>query len=75
MNFSKHDVLLALYCFISFLGVVLIGFAWYCWRQAQTAEEPISFWLAAIILLIVGAALILFGLETYVFRDDPDVWR
>ncbi len=75
MNFSYRDVLMVLYCGIAILGVVFLGFSWYCWKLSIMAEEPVSYWIASIVLLIVGIALIMFGLETYIFRDDPDVWR
>ncbi len=52
----------------------MIGFSWYVWKQSKTAVEPVSYWAAAIVLLIMGIVLIMFGIETYLFRDDPDVW-
>jgi uncharacterized membrane protein len=74
VNFSNRDVLTVFYCFITILGLILLGFSWYVWRQSLTAAEPVSYCLAAIVLLIMGIALIMFGIETYIFRDDPDVW-
>lgn len=75
MNFSNRDLLTVFYCFITILGLILLVFSWYIWKQSQTAVEPVSYWLAAIVLLIMGIVLIMFGIETYIFRDDPDVWR
>jgi len=74
MNFSNRDLLTALYCFIAILGLILIGFAWYVWAQSEAAQEPFSYWVTAIVLLIVGIVLVMFGIETYIVRDDPDVW-
>lgn len=73
MNY--RDLLTVFYGFITILGVILLGFSWYCWSQSLTATAPISYWLAAGILFIMGIVLIMFGIETYLFRDDPDVWR
>ena len=75
MNFSNRDILTVFYSFITILGLILLAFSWYLWKQSQAAAEPVSFWLAAIILLVMGIVLIMFGIETYIFRDDPDVWR
>ena len=74
MNFSNRDLLMALYCSITILGLLLLGFAWYVWRQSETAAEPFSYWVAAIVLFVVGIVMIIFGVETYIERDDPDVW-
>jgi hypothetical protein len=59
---------------MTILGLILIGFSWSIWNQSKTAAEPLSYWLAAIVFLIIGIGLILFGIETYWFRDDPDIW-
>ncbi len=74
MNFSNRDLLMTLYCGITILGVVLLVFAWYVWKQSEIAAEPLSYWIASVVLFIVGIALIMFGIETYIERDDPDVW-
>ncbi len=75
MNFSNRDILTIFYCAIAISGLILLAFAWYIWKQSETAAEPISYWLAAIVLAIVGVVLIMFAIETFLFRDDPDVWR
>lgn len=31
--------------------------------------------IVGLILFITGGACIMFGIETYLLRDDPDVWR
>jgi uncharacterized membrane protein len=74
MHFSNRDLLMTLYCFITIVGIILLVFAWYVWQQSETAQEPFSYWIAAIVLFIVGIVLIMFGIETYIERDDPDVW-
>ena len=73
MNFSVTDIKTILFAGQVLSGIVLMGIGWFVWQQANRAQEPISYWLTAIILAVVGIVLIIFGAETYLRHDDPDV--
>lgn len=75
MRFSYHDLKMALYCSMTVLGAVLIAFAAYIFRRGQADLDPFAYTLPAIILAIVGFFCLLFGVETFILRDDSDIWQ
>jgi hypothetical protein len=37
--------------------------------------DPLGNGISGLVLLLVGIGLIIFGVETYLLRDDPDIFR
>ena len=72
MYFSYQDYKRALYVFETLVGVFLIGVAVYI---LDNCEINISCLFSGIVLVLVGCACILFGIEACYFREDPDIWR
>ncbi len=71
--FSYSDLKRALYAFECLLGVLLL---WLAFQLALTpSEDAIVYLLPSAILGAVGWACVMFALEAYWFRDDPDIWR
>ncbi len=75
MRLSYHDLKVALYCSMTVLGAVLMAFAAYMFRRGQSDLDPFTYTLPAIILAMVGFFCLVFGIETYLLRDDPEIWQ
>lgn len=73
LNYAELKKLL--YALETFTGLVFLFFSWVLIQCAHNAQEPISYLVSALVLFVVGLLCILFGVEAYFFRDDPDVWR
>jgi len=73
--FSYRNLKEALYVMHVLLGVSLIIAAVVLFNTTASATEPICYTLPAIVLVIVGVGCVFFGVETYLLRDDPDIWR
>ncbi len=75
MNISIHELKKALFVLQILIGIFLIGVSIYLFQSADLEAEPISQLLTGIILLVVGICSTFFGVETYLLRDDPEIWR
>ena len=75
MNFSTIDIKTLLFFGQILAGIILVGIAWFVWQQENSTLDPISNWLTAVILVIVGITQVIFGAETYLRHDDPDVGK
>ncbi len=73
--FSYPKLKLMVYVAETVLGIVLLGISWYSFQQSVYSVNPFVIIVPAIILLAVGCLCILFGVETYFLKDDPDIWR
>lgn len=73
--FNYKEMKLAVYCLETAIGALMIVAAFVFFDQANSAIEPITYAAPALVLLAVGIFCLLFGIETYCLRDDPDVWR
>ncbi|HEY9715727.1 MAG TPA: hypothetical protein V6C72_19800, partial [Chroococcales cyanobacterium] len=65
----------ALYIAEFLMGLVCIGAALVFIQQASSEFDPIVKLFPGLVLLIVGLICLIFGIETFFFRDDPDIWR
>ncbi len=74
MDFKDQDIWRALYAALVIAGVGLLGFAYYIFRLAAHDSDPWRYVLPGIVLLVGGFACGLFGVQMFVFRDDPDIW-
>lgn len=71
--FSYTELKKALYSLQGALGVFLL---WLAYRAATTPTEHVLFeLLLSVILAGVGWACVMFAIESFFFRDDPDIWR
>ena len=75
MPFSYHDLKKFLYIGLTAMGVLLICASWHCINIARTTFDGASHEITAVVLLAVGSACLLFGFETYLLKEDPDIWR
>ncbi len=73
--FSYRNLKLMIYIGEALLGLVLIGISAYLWKIQEISNDPLTLIIPAIIILLVGVFCVLFGVETYFFKDDPDIWR
>ena len=73
--FNYSEMKLALYGLETVLGVLLVIAALVFFGQSQSAQEPITYLFPAVVLMCVGFICVLFGIETYLMREDPDIWR
>ena len=72
MNFL-HDLKEAQYIWQSLMGLSWIAFALYmfCKPDANLICDTVP----AIFMLITGSVCVFFGVEAYLLRDDPEIWR
>lgn len=75
MFLSYHELKELIYIGEAALGVVFIGASMYQLHISAAAMNPISHIATALILLVVGVGCVFFGVETYLLREDPDIWR
>lgn len=64
-----------LYIGMTLTGIILVGVAAFETRACFSADEGIIHALTALISFLMGSVCVFFGLETYILRDDPDIWR
>lgn len=72
---SYHELKKFIYIGLTALGVLFLVFSWHCFNVARAGSGDFSEGLTALILLVVGSGCLLFGIETYLLQDDPDIWR
>jgi len=72
---SYRNLKEAVYIMLVLLGVMLIIAAVVLFNTTSFATEPICYILPGTIVMIVGIICVFFGVETYLLRDDPDIWR
>jgi predicted phage tail protein len=75
MNFSYHEMKEALYILQSVLGVLLIIISITLFNTGGGVLHPICNVVPAVVLMVIGSSCVFFGVETYLLRDDPDIWR
>jgi hypothetical protein len=73
--FSYHELKKLIYEVETGLGIVAFVAAWFLTRNPVTASTPVCAMLPATVLVLSGFICLLFGLTTYLLRDDPDIWR
>lgn len=73
--FTYREMKLAIYCFEVAMGAFLIVVGIIIMKDAATAPAPIVYMIPSMASIFVGLFLLLFGFDTYLLRDDPDIWR
>jgi len=75
MNISTHDLKEALYIVQTILGFLCVGLALFMLQSSGGLIDSICSIISGLILLCVGIFALFFGLETFLLRDDADIWR
>lgn len=75
MIITTHDLKEALYIAQTILGFLCVGLALFVLQSSAGQIDSICSIISGLILLVVGIFAIFFGLETYLLRDDADIWR
>jgi uncharacterized membrane protein len=75
MHISYHDIKKALYLIMTMVGLFFIGLSVYLFNTCGAEMEPASYILTAMVTFVVGIICVLFGVDTYLLRDEPDIWR
>lgn len=69
---SYHELKRLIFVLETLLGMFLTAIAWWLLSPPGT---PIVSAVVGIIIGITGLAGVLFGVTTFIIRNDPDVWR
>ena len=75
MYLSYTDLKKILYVMGAVCGLVMIVFSVYLLGIARAAADPLGYYIPALILFVVGIGCVFFGVETYILRNEPDIWR
>ncbi len=75
MHFGFQHLKKIIILFLPLFGLFVIVISTMWMNRVDTAVEPLTYLVPAVILFIVGLGCVFFGLETYLLRDDPDIWR
>lgn len=63
----------AIYLVMLFLGAVWLTMSVSLFMKPFA--NPLSDYIPAWALLVAGVACIYFGIESYLLREDPEIWR
>ncbi|PWT98649.1 MAG: hypothetical protein C5B53_06485 [Candidatus Melainabacteria bacterium] len=74
MNFSLHDLKESLYILETLFGVILLVLAYLSLKLAWTGPDGLFYVVPGLVLFCMGIACLLFGIESVILRDDPDIW-
>ena len=73
--FSVQILKRLLYLCEAFFGLFLCCLSLYMVATADQSLLPIVYEMPAAISMLVGLACILFGVDTLMLSEDPDIWR
>ncbi|MBY0548937.1 MAG: hypothetical protein K2W95_16820 [Candidatus Obscuribacterales bacterium] len=73
--FSIFELKKLIYIIETALGVIAAAVAVNLFCSAHSSPAPALLIVPAGVLFVVSIGTILFGLVTYLIRDDEDVWR
>ena len=72
MNYL-HRLKEAQYIVQTLMGLSWLGFAIYLFCKPDA--DLICDTIPAIFMIITGSVCVFFGIEAYLLRDDPEIWR
>lgn len=75
MHFTYHEVKESLYITETLFGTMTMAAAVHFGNLMKFAPDPLAYLIPAVILAIVGIVCLVFGVWTYHFKDDPDLWH
>ena len=71
---SYQDLKKVLYILQTILGIAMVILSNRLWIAATTNGDPVNE-IAALGLFVAGLMCTVFGIMTYLLRQDPDIWR
>jgi hypothetical protein len=74
MNFSLLELKESLYVIETLFGVFLLVLAYSTLRMAFNTCDCLYYLIPGLALLVVSGACIMFGIEAFILRDDPEIW-
>lgn len=74
MQLRYYELKEIIYIAETLLGVLLLLTSAWQYKLAAAVVQPASHVISAIILFVVGVICIFFGVETFLLRDDPEIW-
>ena len=75
MYFDMHDVKFAMYWMLGIMGVIMLCLALYEQNAAEVSADPVSYTISIAVLGLVGCGMLFFCLETFLLRNEDDIWR
>jgi hypothetical protein len=75
MFLRYYELKKMLYFAQAIMGVLLVLGGVYEYGKIDTASPNLTNYLTGLICMFSGGALIFFAVETYLLRDDSDIWR
>lgn len=75
MKISMHDLKEAMYIVQTMFGFILLALGIYVLQTSRSSEDFATSLIMGSILAVVGVGTLFFGLETYILKDDEDIWR
>lgn len=74
MNFSLHDLKESLYVLETLFGIILLILAYFTLKLAWVNPDGLFYIVPGLVLFASGVACLLFGIESVILRNDPDIW-
>lgn len=75
MFVSYPELKKILYIGQTVLGFLFLSLAWYQFQFSFNNPDSALNFITALILVTAGFLCVLFGLDAYLLRDEPDVWK
>jgi len=75
MDLSYLETKTLVYWSQTLLGGLMVAVAVYLSGLASADADPFVYLIPAAILFVVGIFCLIFGVETYMLRDDSDIWQ
>lgn len=75
MFIRYYELKKVIYIALAILGVALTTIAIFEFAKIGAANINPTSWLTGMVCMLSGAGMIFFSIETFLLRDDPDVWR
>ena len=73
MSYPEYKKLIYLALGIGGIGLLVIS--WYFANINEASSDPLGYVIPSALLFFAGTASLLFCLESFYLRDDPDIWR
>jgi hypothetical protein len=75
MYFTYHEIKETLFVLETVFGALMLVAAFHLLNIMNAAIEPLAYLLPAVVLVVTGIGCLVFGIWTYHFKNDPDLWH
>jgi hypothetical protein len=75
MRISMHDLKEAMYIVQTMFGFILLALGIHTLQMGKSSGDFATALITGVVLAIVGVGCLFFGLETYILKDEEDIWR